>query len=143
VRRPRAPGRSRPCAARFRRGSRKRTSVPDPGGAPRRNRPVLLALGNAASPDALPAVVAKVRDASHRTRAAAVFALRWIDLPEAERQIRAVLATDPDEWVSLHALEALQFRSPNDRIDQALRTAASSDPSERVRAAALAQLSND
>jgi len=70
-------------------------------------RNVLIALGNSDRPDLLPAVVARLDDASPLVRGAAVWALRRLSPDPAqvarERQRRGSAETDPDvreEWTA-------------------------------------------
>ncbi len=70
----------------------------------------LLALGNAGSAAALPAVRPFIGDANADLRAAAVRSLRFVTTAEAEGVILRALSSDPEAEVRAQAVEALADR---------------------------------
>ena len=98
-----------------------------------RTRTLLLALGNAGSADALPAIRKHLSDPSAALRAAAVSALRWVETEEAETRIIQALASDPDEAVRMKAVAALGFREPTRPAVDGQRKAVLKDGAPAVR----------
>jgi hypothetical protein len=99
----------------------------------------LEAAGNAADPNALPAIEAALHSADPSVRRAAVEALRFVDHPKALPLIVATLSTDAAGHVRLGAIFALSFRPEPGAIEAIVR-AALQDPEPAVRIAAVTEL---
>ncbi len=98
---------------------------------------LLLVLGNSGASDALPAIQEQVRNKSVGVRVAAVAALRFIEIDQAEILMLEALASDADAEVREAVVHALPYRAMNDRTFRALATTCQSDKGVGVRLAAL------
>jgi hypothetical protein len=78
--------------------------------SPNKTQQLLLALGNAGSVRALPEISRFARGASPDLRTVALYALRFIDSPEAEAVLVSALTSDKENSVRLAAADALSFR---------------------------------
>ena len=94
---------------------------------------LLSALGNSASPRALPAILKCLGDPSVDVRAAAVSSLRLIDAPEVEPALLRALAADPAEPVRRQAVSALQNREMTQTAFDVQASALLKDDSANVR----------
>lgn len=100
----------------------------------------LLALGNAGSAAALPAVRPFVGDAKPDLRAAAVRSLRFVTSSEAESVILRALSSDPESEVRTQAVEALADRDMTPEAFAAEKGSFLNDASVRVRLALMKNL---
>jgi HEAT repeat protein len=100
----------------------------------------LLALGNAGSAAALPAVRPFVGDANPDLRAAAVRSLRFVTSSEAESVILRALSSDPEFEVRMQAVDALADRDMTPEAFAAEKGAFLNDASVRVRLALMKNL---
>ena len=100
----------------------------------------LLALGNAGSASALPAVRPFIGDANPDLRAAAVRSLRFVRTAKAEGVILRALSSDPDAEVRAQAVEALADRDMTPEAFAAEKGAFVNDASVRVRLSLLRSL---
>jgi HEAT repeat protein len=71
---------------------------------------LLLALGNAGSADALPALTRYLDDPAPELRGAAAWALRWVEASQVDQLLTARGLVDRDAAVRLEAVRALGFR---------------------------------
>jgi hypothetical protein len=110
------------------------TSVP-------RQQRLLLALGNAGSVEAVPALRRFLGSSSPGLRAAATNGLRWVDGDEAEALLLRALATDTDADVRLKAAAALGFREPTRPSTDAQMAALAKEDAPVVRLELLRDLS--
>lgn len=100
----------------------------------------IQALGNSASPRALPLLTEMANDDSPALRAAAVDALRSLPQPAVDPLLRHVLLTDADAQVRLEAAFALGFRKPNLESFTAQKKAMTAEKDGKVRGALLDNL---
>jgi hypothetical protein len=100
----------------------------------------LMALGNAGSARALPALARFSSDRSPMLRASAVAALRWIEDPVVDARLIRGLLSDRDATVRQEAAGALGFREPTKATIAAQQRAFRTDRVESVRLAILANL---
>jgi len=100
----------------------------------------LLALGNAGSAAALPAVRPFLEDASPDLRAAAVRSLRFVTTTEAENIILRALSSDPEAEVRAQAVEALADKDMTPAAFAVEKTSVLNDASVRVRLALVRSL---
>lgn len=84
--------------------------------SPEARQTALAALGNVGSAAHFDAIAAGLSSPNPADRAAAVFALRHIQTPEAERAILKALARDPDPGVRADAAGALASRNPRTEL---------------------------
>ena len=96
-----------------------------------------LALGNTGHTTALPVLLVGAEDTKPALRAAAAFAMRWIESQPARSKLAEVSMNDPEPDVRKNAIAALGYQ----RDSEALLAPALNDKSESVRIAALEALS--
>jgi len=106
-----------------------------------RQQRLLLALGNASSADALPALRGFLGNPSSELRAAATNALRFVEGDEAEGLLVRALSSDPDTDVRLKAAAALGFREPTRAATDAMIAAIGKESAPGVRLELLRDLS--
>src|SRR5207237_388460 len=99
-----------------------------------------LALGNAGSPRALPALRPLLAAESAALRSAAVYARRSIEGDEPEEHLVAALRRDADAAVRLRAVQALSSRPATPRAIAAAAEALAGDAAPEVRRALIEPL---
>ena len=104
-------------------------------------RLLILALGNAGSPQALGPLSNYIKHPSPELRAAAALGLRWIEFEEVDSILAMVLSTDPEKIVRMESVYAMSFRKPRSVTLEAQKKALIEDHSERVRLSVLRNLS--
>jgi HEAT repeat protein len=109
---------------------------------PQGRRLYLGALGNAGSPEALPAIQQALADDSGDIRATAMNALRHIPGPEADASIARALRSDPDVMVRLSAVSVAERRPMTSVIAAAADVALRSDTAINVRGAVAGLIGN-
>jgi HEAT repeat protein len=102
----------------------------------------LLVLGNAGSSQTLPVITRYLNDPAPKVRAAAVWALRRVDGPEADGRIALALARDPDAYVRRGAAAALGERPATSESLAAQKVALARDDSPTVRLAIVRNLAH-
>jgi hypothetical protein len=133
----RAGRQEHPAAARaLDRGLGALLARPPAAGLPDRRSDVLAALGNSASPEALPAVEAALADGDAAVRAAAARALRLQASPAVDGLLGRAMVGDRDATVRAAAIVAAGFRTIGPLVEPLTR-AALADPVEYVRTNAL------
>src|SRR5262249_20057239 len=80
--------------------------------SPERVQHWLLVLGNAAAAEALPEIARFLNDPEAETRAAAAFALRFLEARGVDAFLSRALTADGEATVRLEAAAALEFRAP-------------------------------
>lgn len=118
----------------------KMTSQLNTAASPRETRVILLALGNASSPRALPVLLRFRQHAVPEVRAGAVLALRGIEAPEAEAPLLQTLAADSSADVRREAAYALSQRAMSLRAFKAQQNALKTETDVRVRLTLLRSL---
>jgi HEAT repeat protein len=108
--------------------------------SPAGQRQMLLVLGNAGAPAALPALGPFLRAQEPEVRGGAVTALRRLKAPEAEAALCLALTADPDAGVRLEVAQALGTRRPTAPALAAHALVLRKDRSPGVRLAALRNL---
>jgi hypothetical protein len=108
--------------------------------SPAEQRRMLLVLGNAAAPAALPALRALLRAPQPEVRGGAVAALRGLKVREAEAALCKALTADPDAGVRLEAAQALGARPMMAAALRAHARVLGKDGSPGVRLAVLRNL---
>ena len=103
-------------------------------------RHCLFVLGNAGASESLEAIKGYVSDPSAEVRAAAVAALRWIGLDEADGLLGEALAKDTDLSVRIEATTSLSFRVMTPATFAVQKNAFLKDASTSVRLAVLTNL---
>lgn len=102
---------------------------------------LLLALGNAGTVEALPMLSRFLEDPAPELRAAAAWALRWIESPQADVLLTTkVLVTEKEAAVRLDAVRALGFRPRSGGNLDAQERALAAEPHAGVRLALLSNL---
>lgn len=101
---------------------------------------LLLALGNAGSAEALPTLTRHLDDRNPELRGAATWALRWIDVPQADLLLIKVLLGDMEPAVRIEAVRTMRFRKPTGANFEAQVKALATDSEVAVRLALLGTL---
>jgi hypothetical protein len=102
---------------------------------------LLLAIGNAGSPAALPALMKLSDDSDPQLRSTAVWATRWIDSPEVDPFLTNKAIFDQRDFrIRLEAVRALRFRDKSPANIAAEETALSKELEPEVRAELLGNL---
>lgn len=97
----------------------------------------MLALGNTASPQALPAIAEGLASTDPMVRHSAVFALREVPGAEIDGRIISVMTSDPQPEVRVAAGNALSYRDLNAPLAEGILKAVQVEPDSAVRDAAL------
>jgi len=101
---------------------------------------VLQALGNTASPGALPFLKQCLGSATPGVRAAALDGMRALNLPEVDPLLLTALAADAEPMVRREAVFALGFRQPSRASVEAQSKAFAAESDDKVRAGILSNL---
>ena len=103
---------------------------------------ILHALGNAGSPLSLSTIEKYLSHPTAHVRAAAMFALRWIESSEVDPLLAKGVSSDPEKLVRLEAAEALKLRKITRQTYQAQKETFMKDEAVEVRIAVLHNLEN-
>ena len=103
---------------------------------------ILHALGNAGSPLSLSTIEKYLSHPTPNVRAAAMFALRWIESKEVDPLLAKGVSSDPEKLVRLEAARALGLRKMTPETLQAQKEVLMKDSAVEVRIAVLYNLSN-
>lgn len=104
---------------------------------------VLGALGNSASPRALPALMRFASDKSALIRAAAFSGLRRMQSPKVDPILLSALESDPDPYARLEAAASLGHRAPSDDSFSVQVRAFDSEKDARIRVVLLRNLARN